>query len=110
MLIFCLFFGFAIVTILYQIYDWWLAVTSPMQKAHATVVTKRTSVSSHGHHDANHFYHQHHSTHYFCTFEFRDGRRIELKIGGRDFGQLADGDEGIVQFQHNRFRDFQRFP
>ena len=72
---------------------------SPMQKAQATVVTKRSQ--DYGSHD-------HHSTRYFCTFEFRDGRRIELKCSGRQYGMLVEDDSGIVVYQRNRFRDFQR--
>lgn len=76
---------------------------SPMQKGQATVVAKRSEMSGSYHH-----HHHHHSTRYFCTFEFRDGRRIELKCSGRQFGMLVEDDSGIVVYQRNRFRDFQR--
>src|SRR5215471_5803150 len=34
------------------------------------------------------------STRYYTTFELAGGERKELKVGGREYGQFAEGDQG----------------
>ncbi|WP_375200829.1 hypothetical protein [Bacillus sp. RS11] len=34
--------------------------------------------------------------------------RLELKMSGRDYGQLADGDFAMLTFQGTRYQTFER--
>ncbi len=47
-------------------------------------------------------------TSYFATFEVESGDRMELRLSGEEYGLLAEGDRGIVQFQGTRFLGFER--
>ncbi|MDL2248230.1 DUF2500 domain-containing protein [Tyzzerella sp. OttesenSCG-928-J15] len=69
---------------------------SPVITANVKVVSRRTSVR-------NDF------THYFITFEFERGDRLEFGIDGRTFGMIAEGDNGSLTFQGSRFLGFQRY-
>jgi len=48
------------------------------------------------------------STSYFITFEVESGDRLELKLHGKDYGLLAEGDVGNLTFQGTRFQGFTR--
>lgn len=61
----------------------------------AKVVTKRTNTRSE-------------STWYYATFEVESGDRMEFSLSGREFGQLAEGDVGTLQFQGTRYLGFER--
>ena len=43
---------------------------------------------------------------YFVTFEMESGDRMELKLPGRDFRRIAEGDCGRLTFQGSRFIAF----
>lgn len=45
---------------------------------------------------------------YFATFETAGGERVEMKVPGGDYGQLAEGDEGQLTRQGTWFRSFER--
>ncbi|WP_229387901.1 DUF2500 domain-containing protein [Lysinibacillus sphaericus] len=45
---------------------------------------------------------------YYVTFEVQSGERLELKLDGRNYGQLAEHDFGILPFQGTRFKAFER--
>lgn len=45
---------------------------------------------------------------YFATFELPDGERLELKVPARQYGQVAEGDEGQLTHQGTWFRGFER--
>ena len=36
------------------------------------------------------------------------GDRLELRMSGREFGTLAEGDKGKLTFQGTRYRGFER--
>ncbi|KMY42947.1 hypothetical protein AC622_00595 [Bacillus sp. FJAT-27916] len=61
----------------------------------AKVATKRTNTRSE-------------STWYYATFEVESGDRMEFSLSGREFGQLAEGDVGTLQFQGTRYLGFER--
>ena len=61
----------------------------------AKVVTKRTENRSE-------------STWYYATFEVESGDRMEFGLSGKEFGHLAKGDIGILQFQGTRYAGFER--
>ena len=48
------------------------------------------------------------STWYYATFELPSGERREFCIGGREYGLLAEGDEGMLTYQGTRYRGFER--
>ncbi|WP_240050890.1 DUF2500 domain-containing protein [Metabacillus litoralis] len=74
---------------------------SPKLSVPAEIKTKRTSVRSGGQ--------DHHShTSYYVTFEFSSGDRSEFKVSGKEYGQLAEGDIGVLTFQGTRYGAFDR--
>ena len=70
---------------------------SPRLTTEATVVTKRT-----------HVWGDHSHTNYYVTFELPSGDRMELKMTGREYGLLAEGDTGMLSFQGTRYLGFER--
>jgi hypothetical protein len=83
--------------------------SSPILEDRATLVSKRTHITGHSHMHGQHG-HMHHSsrTQYYMTFEFEDGQRLELVANGRQYGQLVEGDTGVLTFQGEWFKDFNR--
>ncbi len=79
---------------------------SPKLTVPAVVKTKRTKVNRHIHSGENNMGHV--TTTYFVTMEFDSGDRSEFKIYGKEFGQLAEGDVGMLHFQGTRFLGFER--
>ncbi|WP_455663249.1 DUF2500 domain-containing protein [Pradoshia sp.] len=61
----------------------------------AKVVTKRTDTRSE-------------RTWYYATFEVESGDRMEFSLSGKEFGYLAEGDIGTLQFQGTRYLGFER--
>ena len=72
---------------------------SPRLTVSATVVAKRTHVR---HHDDGSV------THYYATFQFESGDRLELHIPRNQIGYLVEGDRGELSFQGTRFLGFER--
>ncbi len=82
---------------------------SPRLTVPASVVSKRTNVSSHMHNTGSGaMHHTSHSTTYYVTFEVESGDRMELHVDGREFGMLAEGDIGMLTFQGTRYIGFER--
>lgn len=74
---------------------------SPQLSVPASVKTKRTETSGgSGESAAN--------TWYYVTFEVQSGDRMELPVRGHEFGQLAEGDLGLLTFQGTRYINFER--
>ena len=65
----------------------------------ATVIGKRTYVRLD---DGDSF------THYYATFQFQSGDRLELAIPRNQIGYLVEGDRGQLSFQGKRFLGFER--
>lgn len=80
----------------------------PIVPVNAKIVAKRYNVSHHDHNDANNMHHTSSSTWYYATFEMSNGERMELQVPPGEFGMLAEGDEGTLQFQGTRFISFTR--
>ena len=78
---------------------------SPKLTVPVTVVTKRTKVSRHGGTNG----HRHTSTSYYVTFQTKSGERMELRVAGREYGMIAEGDAGNLTFQGTRYLGFKRF-
>lgn len=50
------------------------------------------------------------STWNYASFQLPDGQRLELSMDGREYGQLAEGDSGILKWRDDIFEAFQRNP
>jgi len=86
---------------------------SPVLTVPAAVVAKRTDISGdYGYHHApgpgHHYHHNGSSTTYFVTFEVESGDRMELRVGGEQYGTLVEDDVGKLTFQGMRFVGFER--
>ena len=79
---------------------------SPRLTVPASVVSKRTNVSSHMH--GGDSMHRTHSTTYYVTFEVESGDRMELHVDGQEYGLIAEGDVGMLTFQGTRYLGFER--
>lgn len=82
--------------------------SQPVLTVWSKVVTKRTNVSSHTHHDNNNMHHTSHSTTYYVTFEVESGDRMELNVSAEEFGLLVEEDTGRLTFQGTRYKGFER--
>ena len=81
-------------SILKGIGEWTHNNAQPGQTRPARLVSKRTSGKR------NRFC--------FVTFEFADGVRSEFEVGFEEFGLLAVGDQGDLEFQGTRYNGFKR--
>lgn len=72
----------------------------PRLRVHASVVAKRTQTSG-GNQTMV-------STNYYATFEVESGDRMEFRLNGSEYGELAEGDRGMLDFQGTRFQGFTR--
>lgn len=79
---------------------------SPRLNVAATVVAKRTHTSVQ--HRAGDGFSAMRTTHYYATFEFDSRDRMELSVPYDQYGYLAEGDRGILQFQGSQFIGFVR--
>lgn len=95
-----------IVTIVRNLRQWHKNNQSPRLTVPVTVVAKRTSVTHfQGGSDGTQC---HASTSYYATFQVESGDRMELLLPGREYGLLAEGDQGKLSFQGTRFLGFAR--
>lgn len=102
-----------IVTAVKGIGTWHKNNNSPRLTVAATVVSKRQNTSVHHHNNAGdatgaHGIHTSTSTTYYATFQVASGDRMELHVGGREYGMLAEGDFGELTFQGTRYLGFAR--
>ena len=110
MIFFVLVLGIIIFGIIRGIGQWKYNNSQPILNVTAKVTAKRTNTTSsfHGGAGETEMHHSHSSTSYYVTFEIESGDRMELKVNGREYGQLADNDTGILKFQGTRFLEFTR--
>lgn len=108
-LVFVIVIGVFLFTLVSGVKTWSHNNRSPRLSVHARVTAKRTSVSHHHHHaSSGNGFHMSASTSYYATFEVESGDRIELQLSGREYGQLAEGDAGVLSFQGTRYLSFDR--
>ena len=83
---------------------------SPVLSVTAKVVTKRAAVSVDQtfNADGTNMTPASSSTVYYATFQVESGDRMELKVSGKEYGMLAEGDTGKLTFQGTRFKGFER--
>ncbi|WKL05192.1 DUF2500 domain-containing protein [Paenibacillus amylolyticus] len=48
------------------------------------------------------------TTRYYVTFEFDNGERTELIVGGNHYGMMVENDRGMLTYQGTRFKHFER--
>ena len=99
-IVFALVLGAFIFVAVREITEWHRNNQSPRLTVDAVVTTKRTDVRRHA--DAGY------ATRYYVTFQVESGDRMELCVPGREYGILAEGDCGRLQFQGNRYLSFDR--
>ena len=100
---FVLILGVFVMILVRGIREWDKNNHSPRLTVPAQVVSRRTHVSRHG---ANG--HRHTSTSYYITFQVDSGDRMELRVDGREYGMLVEGDRGDLSFQGTRYLGFER--
>ncbi|NLM85057.1 MAG: DUF2500 domain-containing protein [Clostridiales bacterium] len=113
-LIFLIVIAIAVVYAVRAIRQWSKNNRSPRLTVPATVVGKRMDVSTSkapvaGDISGAHGYSTTSSTTYYVTFQVQSGDRMELRVGGKDYGLLTKGDAGNLTFQGTRFLSFDRF-
>ena len=106
--IFVLVFGIIIVAMVRGIGEWNKNNHSPKLSVPAKVVSRRTAVSRHHHHQGNGMHHTHTATSYYATFQVESGDRMEFEVDGSDYGLLVQGDIGKLSFQGTRYLGFER--
>lgn len=105
---FVLVFGIIIVTMVRGICEWNKNNHSPKLSVPAKVVSRRTAVSRHHHHQGNGMHHTHTAISYYATFQVESGDRMEFEISDMEYGMLAEGDRGMLTFQGTRYLNFRR--
>lgn len=93
-----------VVAIVRAIAQWHANNQQPVESVAARVVSKRTHVRGHGATDRG----SRATTVYYCTFEDQQGTRQEFHLSGREYGQLAEGDVGMLTRQGTRYHGFER--
>ncbi len=101
--VFFLALGIIVFTLVRGVAQWKHNNESPRLSIEATVVAKRTRVSTHHHNDM-----PTRSTTYYATFQVASGDRMELVIPSAQIGYLVEGDRGTLSFQGTRFLGFER--
>ena len=100
-IIFIAVIGMFIVIAVRGILQWSKNNSSPRIPVQARVVTKRTHTSGGMDNTSA-------STSYYITFEFLSGDRKEFYVPYREYGLIAEKDNGILTFQGTRFISFER--
>ena len=101
-----------IVTLVRGASEWNRNNHSPKLNVEATCVSKRTNVTHHSEPVANDFSGAHGYTHssdtaYYAAFEVESGDRIEFRITGLQYGELKEGDTGVLSFPGTRYLSFE---
>ena len=103
-LVFLVVLGMMLFTVVSNLRTWGKNNASPRLTVPATVVAKRTNVSRHHTDKAM----AHTFTTYYVTFQVESSDRMELRLSGTEYGQLAEGDTGKLSFQGTRYLGFER--
>ena len=107
LMVFLLALGVIVAGLVRNLSQWNKNNHSPRLTVPATVVAKRADVSRHHHHSGGGV-HTTSSTTYYVTFQVASGDRMELQMSGREYGLLAEGDQGRLTFQGTRYLSFER--
>ncbi|MBF2046545.1 MAG: DUF2500 domain-containing protein [Leptolyngbya sp. IPPAS B-1204] len=102
-LIVALMIGLAGFALSRSLLEWQANNQQPVVSVAAEVVAKRADVRGRGSADSGLT-----RTYYYGTFEDQTGIRREFRLSGQEYGQLAEGDKGILTYQGSRYHSFQR--
>jgi len=80
---------------------------SPVLTVRAEVVSKRRHNSTHVQQIGDASMPMTDTT-YYATFQVPSGDRMELRLKGREYGLLREGDRGELTFQGTRYLGFER--
>ena len=83
-----------------RISQWMKNNKAPRTPVQARVVTKRAYTRGGARACA--------ATLYYITFEFLSGDRAEFHVPDREYGLIAENDDGVLTFQGTRFISFER--
>ena len=106
--VFILVTGIIIFAIVKVIAEWNQNNYSPKLQVSASIIAKRIHVSHHPAHTGADAMHWTGHTFYYVTFQEDNGNRRELRVNGKEYGMLAEGDHGILTFQGTRYLGFER--
>jgi len=82
--------------------------SQPVLTEHVRVIGKRTNVSSHVNTSNSNMNNRRTSTTYYVAFETDAGQRLELRMSGREYGIIMEGDIGNLMYQGEWFKGFDR--
>lgn len=100
-------FGIIFLRTIEGAHEWNSNNNSPMLTMEAKLVAKRIDISHHS--TANMDMHHNSSfSSYYVTFQLAGGDRMEFNIPDKEYGLLAEGDEGKLTFQGTRYISFKR--
>ena len=102
-IVFIIVFGIIIFTAIKGLSVWSTNNRAPREQQRAFVLTKRTEVRHRSGNNNNGT-----ATNYFVTFESTNGNRKEFQVNGKEYGLVAEGDIGTLDFQGTRFHSFSR--
>ncbi|KIL52835.1 DUF2500 domain-containing protein [Jeotgalibacillus campisalis] len=102
-IVFIIVFGIIIYTSIKGVSVWSSNNRAPRVQEEALVLSKRTENRSVGGNQ-----HPRTTSYYYITFEFINGTRKEFEVKGNEFGLLAEGDKGSLDYQGTRFHKFMR--
>jgi hypothetical protein len=100
-ILFILVAGMIVVTLVKGIFRFHRNNQSPRLSVAARLVGKRQSYHRSSGQDMG-------FTDYYLTFEVESGDRMEFEVEGEEYGLLAEGDRGILNFQGTRYLGFER--
>ena len=103
-IIFVVIFGIILYQIICGIHTWSKNNSAPQEVVPAVLVSKRMKVDHHHSNEGS----SSSSTSYYATFQLTTGERQEFKIKGREYGLLAEQDQGTLSFQGTRYLSFER--
>lgn len=87
------------------IFRTWHILSQPLISRRARVLSRRQHSTGGSHvgdsHDTIHIW-------YYVTFEFSDGSREELAVTGSQYGQISEGDLGLLLTRGSWFQGFER--
>lgn len=112
-LIFTIVITLFIVAIVKGITTWNKNNHSPRLTVDASVVSRRTDITTYHHANGGdtsgaHGYHTSSSTSYYITFQVESGDRMEFLMDDNEYALLAEGDQGRLSFQGTRYLGFER--
>lgn len=100
-IIFAIVIGTILVKTVTGVSQWSTNNNSPQLSVSAQVMTKRTNTWGGSGDSSAH-------TDYYVTFQVESGDRMEFTVKGKEYGLLAEGDVGLLNFQGTRYLGFER--